>query len=222
MMVLSKRTQLADNQTEKQHNKKNIWLKTKTQHNNKTTKRQQKHNTTRKNNTTTKTHLADNKNCDSNSFPVPLRWRVGHQILGRNVSGFANSFCLFGYQVVSGVEIPGLHVEAIALNRASFTAHAKQGYLFLASFPCFPCWLCACAVNEKSKSLSYCCEWQMQAGDEQTSQNLKRLHFWQLGRGALRTRNLQFRKPLAQITPSSLIFLPKKKLFVVRWGKVWK
>ena len=84
-MVLLKRTQLADNQTEKQHNKKNIWLKTKTQHNNKTTKRQQKHNTTRKNNTTTKTHLADNKNCDSNSFPVPLCWRVGHQVLGRNV-----------------------------------------------------------------------------------------------------------------------------------------
>ena len=221
MMVLLKRTQLADNQTEKQHNKKNIWLKTKTQHNNKTTKRQQKHNTTRKNNTTTKTHLADNKNCDSNSFPVPLRWRVGHQVLGRNVWGFAYSFCLFGYQVVSGVEIPGLHVEAIALNRASFTAHAEQDYLFLDSFPCFPCWLCACAVNEKSKSLSYCCEWQMQAGDEQTSQNLKRLHFWQLGR-ALRTRNLQFRKPLAQITPSSLIFLLKKKLFVVRWGKVWK
>ena len=75
----TQRTQLADNQTEKQHNEKTHLAE------NKNTIQQQKHNTTRKNNTKTKTHLADNKNCDSNSLPVPLRWRVGHQVLKRNL-----------------------------------------------------------------------------------------------------------------------------------------
>ena len=51
----------------------------------------------------------------------------------------------------------------------------------------------------------------MQAGDEQTSQNLKRLHFWQLGR-ALRTRNLQFRKPLANHTKLTHISSQKEAI----------
>ena len=52
----------------------------------------------------------------------------------------------------------------------------------------------------------------MQAGDEQTSQNLNRLHFWQLGRGALRTRNLQFRKPLANHTKLTHISSQKEAI----------